>query len=290
MSSILTNTGAMVALQTLKSTNNSLDRTQNAISTGKDIASAKDGPAIWAVSKVMEADVGAFDAIQNQLGLGIATVGTALAGAENIVETFKKIEALVIDSSSESANHTENANELANLIAEIGGYVNSSQYNGANLLRSNVDGSASGSTSLSIVSSLDRIGSAATANITSIATVDFEAAYGTSGGTAAPSLTADIDVSDAAAAQASLANVLSHMETAIAGAAKLGAAARQMENQSNFISKLSDSLKTGIGIMVDADMEETSARLQALQVQQQLGIQALSIANQAPQNILSLFR
>ncbi len=90
-------------------------------------------------------------------------------------------------------------------------------------------------------------------------------------------------MSDATNAQASLANIETHLQTAINGAASLGAAARRLEDQGNFVSKLTDAMKSGIGTMVDADMEEASARLQALQVQQQLGIQSLSIANQSPQ-------
>ncbi|MDG1182253.1 MAG: flagellin, partial [Tateyamaria sp.] len=101
---------------------------------------------------------------------------------------------------------------------------------------------------------------------------------------------AGIDVSTSGGAITALSGIEALIDTAIDAAASFGSAQGRIETQSDFVSKLSDSLKTGIGSMVDADMEEVSARLQALQTQQQLGVQSLSIANQAPQTILSLFR
>jgi len=166
-------------------------------------------------------------------------------------------------------------------VAQVASIISAAQFNGANLLATDVDGN--GGTSLSIVSSLDRVGSGApTAATITVATVDFEADIDL-----AADLTAIADVTTAATA---LGEIETFIQTAIYGAAALGASAKRIEDQNGFVSKLMDAMKSGIGSMVDTDMEEASARLQALQTQQQLGVQALSIANQAPQTILSLFR
>lgn len=278
MSSILTNNGAMVALQTLKSINSGLDKTQSEISTGKTIASAKDNSAIWAISKVMESDVAGFNAVEDQLSLGESTTAVALAGAEQITDILSDIKQKVVAATSESADHAKIEADIAALTAQVTSIVGAAQFNGANLLASDVDGN--GATELSVLSSLDRSGGAVTEVYITVGTVDFEANLDLS----------DIDVSDATNAQASLANVEAHIQTAINGAAALGSSAKRLDDQGSFIGKLTDAMKSGIGTMVDADMEEASAKLQALQVQQQLGIQSLSIANQAPQNILTLFR
>lgn len=278
MSSILTNNGAMVALQTLKTINMGLDKTQSEISTGKTVGSAKDNSAIWAISKVMESDVAGFSAVEDQLALGESTTAVALAGAEQITEILSDIKQKVVAATSESADHAKIEADITALTAQVTSIIGAAQFNGANLLSDDVDGN--GATELSVLSSLDRSGGAVTEVYITIATVDFVSNLDLS----------DIDVSDASAAQASLANVETHIQTAINGAAALGSSAKRLDDQGAFLSKLTDAMVSGIGTMVDADMEEASAKLQALQVQQQLGIQSLSIANQAPQNILSLFR
>ena len=278
MSSILTNNSAMVALQTLKSINNGLSKTQSEIATGKTIATAKDNSAIWAISKVMEADVAGFKQISDQLSLGESTVAVASAASEQITNVLTDIKELVVAATSESADHTKIGTDITALTEQVTSIISAAQFNGANLLATDVDGN--GASSLTVLSSLDRSGGAVTTATISVATVDFEANLDLS----------DIDVSDASNALASLANIETHLQTAINGAAALGSSARRLSDQGMFVSKLSDAMKSGIGTMVDADMEEASARLQALQVQQQLGIQSLSIANQSPQSLLSLFR
>ncbi len=275
MSSILTNNSAMVALQTLKSINMNLSDTQNQISTGKEIGSAKDNAAIWSISKVMEADVAGFDAVSKSLAVGEATLGVASAGAESIVETLKEMEALAVAGGSETADFAKIQADMAQKSAQIVDTIEASQFNGVNLLSSAGD-------PLTIVSSVNRVGSAAaTTDTISVANIDFEANIDTAGMTA---------ITDSASANDAFNEIQAMLTTALAGAATIGSAASRVENQNAFVTKLSDSLKTGIGALVDADMEAASARLQALQTQQQLGVQALSIANQAPQTILSLFR
>ncbi|PUB11788.1 flagellin N-terminal helical domain-containing protein [Yoonia sediminilitoris] len=280
MSSILTNNSAMVALQTLKSINSNLGKTQSMISTGKEVASAQDNSAIWAISKVMESDVTGFKAISDSLSLGESTVAVASAGAEQIVETLKEMKQLAVSAQSENVNFTQIQSDMAEKTAQITSIIGASQFNGANLLATDVDGN--GATSLTVLTSLDRVGTAApTASTVAIATVDLEAVD------IEGNLTAIASAADAATA---LGEIEGYLTTAIDGAAALGASAKRLSDQNMFIGKLSDAMKSGIGALVDADMEEASARLQALQVQQQLGVQSLSIANQAPQTILSLFR
>ena len=280
MSSINTNNGAMVALQTLKQVNKDLTTTQNEIATGKSIATAKDGSAIWAISKVMEADVAGFKTISDSLNLGEATVAVASAGAEQIVSTLEDMKELAISANSETADFAKIEAEMAEKQAQITSIISASQFNGSNLLATDVDGS--GATSLTVMSSLNRVGSAApTVATISVNTVDFEANLDVASRTA---------IADTTSAATALGEIETYLETAINGAASLGASAKRIDDQSEFVGKLTDAMKSGIGALVDADMEEASARLQALQTQQQLGIQALSIANQAPQSILALFR
>ncbi len=281
MSSIITNNSAMVALQTLKNINAELGKTQNAISTGKDIATAKDGSAIWAISRVMEADVAGFNAVSDSLALGEATVAVASAAAEQVVNVLEDIKELAISANSENVDFAKIQADIDERVAQVASIIGAAQFNGANLLATDVDGS--GATGLTVLSSLDRVGSAApTASTFSVATVDFEANIDL-----ATNLTA---ITDAATAATALGEIETFLQTAIDGAAALGASGKRIEDQSSFVSKLTDAMKSGIGALVDADMEAASARLQALQTQQQLGVQALSIANQAPQTILQLFR
>ncbi|MEP6269692.1 MAG: flagellin [Paracoccaceae bacterium] len=280
MSSINTNNGAMVALQTLKQVNKDLSSTQTQISTGRAINSAKDGSAIWAISKVMEADVAGFKTVSDSLNVGEATIAVASAGAEQIVSVLEDMKTLAVSANSETADFAKIEAEMAEKQAQITSIIGASQFNGANLLATDVDGS--GATGLTVMSSLNRVGSAAP----TIATIDV----------ATTDLGANLDVgsrtaiADVTTAATALGEIEAYLDTAINGAASLGASSKRIDDQNEFIGKLTDAMKSGIGALVDADMEEASARLQALQTQQQLGIQALSIANQAPQSILSLFR
>lgn len=277
MSSILTNNSAMVALQTLKGINKDLASTQSAISTGKEISSAKDNSAIWAISKVMESDVAGFEAVSDSLSLGEATVGVALAGAEQITNLLNDMKEKVVAATGENVDHTKLAADITEITNQITAIVDGSQFNGTNLLNDNA-------VDLVVLGSINRQadGSVAEATNTTITvtSVDFTSNLDLS----------DIDVTDAATAQASVEALEVHIQTAVNGAAALGASAGRIASQGEFVGKVMDSMKSGIGALVDTDMEAASARLQALQTQQQLGVQALSIANQAPQTILSLFR
>lgn len=274
MSSILTNTSAMIALQNLQSVNTSLEKTQDEISTGKSIGSAKDNSAIWAISKVMESDVSGFNAIKDSLALGQSTVAVASAGAEQITDILKEMKEKVVAATGENVDHSKITADVNALKEQVTSIIAASQFNGANLL--NADGG-----NITVLSSLDRdsTGAVSASNIT-VASVNFEDNL---------DLTT-INVSSSTNADASINAIETLIQTAVDGAASLGAANKRIGDQSNFVTKVTDAMKTGIGSMVDADMEEASAKLQALQVQQQLGVQALSIANKAPQQLMALFR
>ncbi|WP_428927211.1 flagellin [Marinibacterium sp. SX1] len=275
MSSILTNSSALVALQTLKSIGNDLAKTQDMISTGLEIGSAKDNSAIWGISKVMESDVAGFKAVSDSLSLGESTVAVALAGAEQIVDILNEMKEKVVAATGENVDHTKITADVDELKNQITSIIAASQFNGTNLL------DTAGNAGITVLSSLDRDASGAVtaANIT-VASVDFEANL---------DLTT-VDVTSSTAADGSITAMETLIQTAVDGAAALGASAARIEDQNEFVTKVMDAMKVGISSLVDTDMEEASAKLQALQTQQQLGVQALSIANQAPQTILSLFR
>ena len=275
MSSILTNASALVALQTLKSISGGLEKTQNMISTGLEIGSAKDNSAIWGISKVMESDVAGFKAVSDSLSLGESTVAVALAGSEQIVDILNEMKEKVVAATGGNVDHTKITADVDELKAQITSIIQASQFNGSNLLNS------AGNAGIAVLSSLDRdaSGSVTAASIT-VASVDFEANL---------DLTT-VDVSSATAADGSLDDIEALIQAAVDGTAALGASASRIEDQNEFVTKVMDAMKVGISALVDTDMEEASAKLQALQTQQQLGIQALSIANQAPQTILSLFQ
>jgi len=275
MSSILTNTSAMTALQTLKATNANLAKTQSEISTGKTVASAQDNASTWAISKVMESDVKAFETVQNQLSLAESTVNVAKTGAEQITDILKDIKGKVVEATNPSNDIAKINADVTAMKDQITSIISSAQFNGVNLLNT-----AGGNQQF--ISSLDRDAAGAVTPVyQTVNSVDFEGTI---------DLTT-IDLTDSTTAQNTLDTVIDGIiTTAVDGAAALGSSLNRITSQSDYVSKLTDSMKTGIGSLVDADMEEASSRLQALQTQQQLGIQALSIANQAPQNVLSLFR
>ncbi|WP_306153113.1 flagellin [Roseovarius sp. MMSF_3281] len=286
MSSILTNNSAMVALQTLKSVNSNLAKTQDMVSTGKKISSAKDNSAIWAISKVMESDVNGFKAVSDSLAVGESTVAVASAGAEQIVDILGEMRELAAAGTSETADFGKIEADMTEKANQITAITGAAQFNGVNLLATDVDGN--GGTQLTVLSSLDRSGAnddsnsnPPTISTIDVAGVDFEANL---------DMTSRTSIASAADAQTALDEIEGFLQIAVQGAADLGASAKRVSDQNDFVGKLTDAMKSGIGALVDADMEETSARLQALQVQQQLATQSLSIANQAPQAILSLFR
>ncbi|WP_099828062.1 flagellin [Oceaniglobus indicus] len=420
MSSILTNTGAMVALQSLKSINSGLQKTQSEISTGKSVANAKDNSAIWAISKVMESDVQGFKAISSSLALGESTVAVARQASETVTDLLTQMKDKIVAAQSDNLPRDKLQADVQAFTDQIASVVGAAQFNGLNLVNGSQTANNSNSVAgVDILSSLDRdsggnvtvsnigvdaqnlsqtAGTTLTAAAASMGTPvtaltenggatdsftidtfafqgggaalakndpavvlatatgliegdtmrlkigDTEALYTVKTGDTAESVTGGLknalqaagidenaftldistageltvtnetneagigiefeatrgtgalaqlgtlDVSTEAGATSALANIEGMIQAATSAAASFGSVQGRIETQASFVSNLTDSLKAGIGSLVDADMEEASARLQALQTQQQLGIQSLSIANQAPQSILSLFR
>ncbi|PRZ47798.1 flagellin [Tritonibacter scottomollicae] len=281
MSSILTNNGAMVALQTLKSVNDDLGKTQTSISTGKEVGTAKDNSAVWAISKTMDSDIAGFEAIEEGLAVGEATVAVASAGAEQIVEKLTEMKELIVSAQSENVDHGKIQTDIDSKVEQVEAIISAAQFNGANLLKDTVDGTES---SLGVLASLDRVGAGGTVTAVEIEidAVGFESSL---------DLASDLTtITDTATAASALGEIETFLQTAITGAAALGADAARIEDQSEFVGNLVDSMTMGVSTMTDTNMEEASARLSALQTQQDLATQSLTIANEAPSSLLQLFR
>ncbi len=267
MSSILTNTSALVALQTLKSTNAGLAKAQNEISTGMKVATAKDNSSSWSIASTMSSDVKSYGKLSDALTSASAMVGVARTAAEQVSSILKQIQEKIVQAENPDADTAKIQDEVTALTDTITSIAQSAQYNGINLV-------SSGASDQTITVSINRDSSGAlTTGTFDVTAQDLETlGAALTVGTATPD---DIDTL---------------IDSANTAAAAFGAAQARIEAQNDFLRKQADSLKAGVSAMVDADMEEASARLSALQVQQQLGIQALSIANQAPQSVLALFR
>jgi len=267
MTSILTNASAMTALQTLTQTNKNLATTQNRISTGERVSQASDNAAYWSIATGMRAQNQSLSAVQDTLGLGAAVVDVAYTGLNEAIDLTKQVQAKYVayaqlgDSGTETPEGTQIKADIKALTDQIEKIAGAAEFQGKNLLAA-----AAGTGDLTLVTSVDAKGKVDT---TTIASYDLKGAVATitSSETAATALAA---MSDAAAT--------------------LGTHKLSIESQQRFTKAMTDAIDRGIGQLVDADMNEESTRLQALQTQQQLGIQALSIANSAPQSILSLFR
>ena len=270
MSSILTNVGAMTALQSIDATNRSLATTQNRISTGLRVESTKDNSSSWAIATAMRGDVSGFKAISENLAVSTSAISVARQGAETVASLLNKIKEKVVQASGTGVDTAKIQDDVDQLIVQVDSVVNAAEFNGSNLLN--------GSTaSVDLLASMDRSGGKfAVQNIT-MTSADLTAA------------TLGIDDLDVTAATA-LDDIEAAITTTFAGAAEFGSVQNRLEIQSDFVTALTDALSAGIGNLVDANMEEEAARLSALQVQQQLGVQSLLVANSAPQTILALFR
>ncbi|MDO5642801.1 MAG: flagellin [Paracoccus sp. (in: a-proteobacteria)] len=287
MSSILTNNGAMVALQTLKGINASLSKTQDQISTGKDINSAKDDAAIWAISKVMESDVSSFKAVSKSLALATGAISTATNAAESVQKLLGEMKTKVVAAKDGNLDRATLQKDFNDLRAQIGTTVAGSQFNGINLVNGD---EFDGESTFKALSALNRAqDGTVTADTIDIDLTDTDLRV-TGGSVQAMTDLEDMDLTNITDWDEALKKVEDAINAAVGAASAFGSANKRIEIQSNFISKLADSMTSAIGSLVDADMEEASARLQALQTQQQLGIQSLSIANQAPKSLLSLFQ
>lgn len=279
MAGIQTNNSAIVALQNLRTVNRNLAAVQEQISTGKKISNAKDNASIYAISTVIKSDVEGFKRISDSLNLGSSTVAVARGAAEQVTDILTQVKGLIVQAQESNVDRTKIQTDISRLSDQVTSIVNAAQFNGLNLVKA-----ATGT--VTFLASLDR-DSAGTVTASNISVDAQSLETGAGGGLAA---LAAIDVSDAAGAAAALTAIEGLVQTAIDAAASFGSAQKRIETQNEFVRQLTDALTSGMGALTDADLEEASARLQSLQVQQQLGVQALSIANQSPQSILALFR
>jgi flagellin len=291
MSSILTNNSAMNALTTLRNVNSNLNDTQTRISTGMKVNSAKDNASYFSISETMKSESGMNKAIGEGLTLSKNSVATARLGAETLVDLAQQFVDRVAFAQTEGVNQADVQKELDSLSAQMANAVQQSSFNGENLV--STAGNAGGS-ARSVVSGISRNGASLETTKINFTTTDLEIIVGDTALAASGtnSSFADIDISAANATQLedALTAANTYLTSVTGAATDLGIAEKQIETQQDFLSNLTDRLDSGVGSMVDADMEVEAARLQSLQVQQQLSTQSLSIANQAPQNILSLFR
>ena len=276
--SVNTNVGAMIALQNLNATNSDLSMVQNRINTGKKVANAKDNGAIWAIAQNQRATSGALNAVKESLQRSISTVDVAIAGGETVSDLLLQMKEKALaasDSSLDAASRTALNEDFISLRDQIGKAVTNATFNGINML----DGS-SGTPPTTIAALADDSGS-------SKLTVQAQdmSLNGTilNLGTTASIGTQTIATPMIATITAAIANVSTSLS-------KLGTGSKSLSSHLTFIGKLQDSIDAGIGNLVDADLAKESAKLTALQTKQQLGVQALSIANQMPQSIMSLFR
>ncbi|MFN7303849.1 MAG: flagellin [Phenylobacterium sp.] len=273
--SIQTNKAAMIALQNLNSTTGSLQDTQSKIGTGLRISSAKDNSAIWAIAQDQRADLGGLAAVKMGLDRAQSIGETALTAGKSISELLVQMKEKVVaaqDQSLTSISRQALNADFTQLLKQITQVVRDSAFDGAKLLDNSLPGGmgfladANGSSTITISNQDMRLGQ-------SIIT-----------------LSAAASILTLTNARTSLSRLNASIENVSLALAEMGAQVKQLENHNTFVGKLSDSVEAGVGNLVDADLAKESARLQALNVQQQLGAQALSIANQSPQIILSLFR
>ncbi|MEA1013975.1 flagellin [Sphingosinicella sp. LY1275] len=290
--SVNTNVGAMAALQSLSATNKGLETTQSRINTGLEVSSTKDDSAKYVIAQTLRGSLGKLSAVNSSLNNAKSVTDTAIAGAEQISDLVNQMKSKALEASDtglDVESRTAISKDLLSLKAQIGTIVEGSDFNGTNLLK----GTAATVATDGKVSALQSIATGATALTVGnqAFTEKATAAYGDSATDTAITGLADADSATGAAAAKTLSDNLDTFFSAVkTSLSELGSASRKIEGQISFTSKLSDVVESGIGNLVDADLAKESAKLQALQVKQQLGLQALSIANQAPQSIMSLFR
>lgn len=290
MSSILTNNSAMVALSTLKMVNTGLNETQNRVSSGLAIRSGKENAAYFAISETMKGDSGMFKAINEGLTSTKNSVATARLGAETVADLAEQFVERVAFAQGNGIDLGEVQSELGELVKRMDSAIKQSTFNGDDLVNASSDGATGNAATVSVtaISGVSRAGGSFSTTTISFTGVDLASIRGDM--TNEDTGFAGIDVSTSTDLAADLATAEGLLSSAIAAATSLGVTEKTVEGQQAFLGSLTDTLDSGIGAMVDANMEEEAARLQAYQVQQQLATQSLSIANQAPQNILSLFR
>lgn len=272
--SVNTNAGAMIALQNLNKANMELREVQNRINTGLDVAGAKDNGGIFAIAQRMRSEVAGYGVVQQTLDRGEATLDVALAAGEAISDLLIEMKEKALaaaDTSLDTQSRAALNEDYKALRDQISTIVANAEFNGLNLVNGTTNdftalANADGSNTITVTSEDMSLSG-------SIITLAVASSFATA--TAASNIASQISTS------------LDNVNEALA---RLGTKSKALEIHNTFVTKLSDALEKGIGNLVDADMAKESARLQSLQVKQQLGVQALSIANSMPQSVLSFFR
>lgn len=311
MTSILTNVAAMSALQTLRSINSSMEQTQARVASGLRVGTASDNAAYWSIATTMRSDNQALSAVEDALGLGAAKIDVAYSAMENAVSIVDAIKSRVVAATEEGVDKQKIQEEIDQLQDQLFAVAQGASFSGENWMM--------GSGMKTVVSGFIRD----PAGVVSVTQTSYElfdvetpddkmnVLFGLDAVTGLPDTTTgivgtagalsgvsvyefDLMDFDDPTATPTIADLLQDVETAFqalnSAAAELGSISMRIEMQEDFMAKLTDAISSGIGRLVDADMSEESTRLKALQTQQQLGIQALSIANTNSENILTLFR
>lgn len=307
MASILTNGSAMTALQNLTATIRKLDETQTRISTGLRVGKAEDNAAYWSIATTMRSDNGALSTVKDALGLGSATIDVAYTGINSAIDAVKDIKNKLVAARQPGVDRAKIQSEITELQRQLTSIGNTSVFSGENWI--SVDSSSPDYTpTKTIVASFSRANAGISigtisidvANIKLYDAADQSGIIDSTDTTANGGVTYSVATLDISTLTNSgndvqdLEQMIAWVDTAItrmtSSAANLGAVKQRVNLQKDFVNSLMDAITRGIGALVDADMNEESTKLQALQVQQQLGVQSLSIANQNSQNILSLFK
>ncbi|MCA1969266.1 MAG: flagellin [Rhizobium sp.] len=320
MTSIMTNTAAMAALQTLRSIDSNMQETQARVSSGYRVATAADNAAYWSIATTMRSDNSALSTVQDALGLGAAKTDTAYTGLESAVEVVTEIKSKLVAAREPGVDKSKINKELSELKNQLAAIAESASFSGENWL---FNESATAPGTKEIVASFNRASDGAV----SVTTLAFDTSESVlidtkdanngvltkgfqvtqpSGSTTTIATYFLIDVSATTGATGSevvlttsmsedeLDGMISAVDAMLQrltdSASTLGAITSRIEMQDEFVSTLMDVIDKGVGRLVDADMNEESTKLKALQTQQQLGIQALSIANTNAENILTLFK
>ncbi|MBJ7448375.1 MAG: flagellin [Brevundimonas sp.] len=274
LNSVNTNVGAQIALQNLQKTNSELATTQNRINTGKAINSAKDNGAIWAIAQSQRAESASLNAVKSSLQRGQSTVDVALSAGESVSDLLTQMKSLALSASDASLGTAARASlneDFISLRDRITTVVANASFDGTNLINAGTAGFK------------------ALANAKGTSTINVAQQNLSLGGTIVTVAAAGV-VSSATAAAAMITTVDTSIRNVSTALSKLGTGSKAFENHLTFVGKLQDSLDAGVGNLVDADLAKESARLQSLQTKQQLGVQALSIANSSSSILLGLFR
>ena len=311
MNSIKTNFAAMTALQSLNMTNKEMLKTQSRISTGFRVATAEDNASYWSIATTMRSDNKALSTVKDALGLGSATVDVAYTAINSAIDVTSEIKSKLVAAREPGIDRAKVQGEIKELQNQLKSVGDSAVFSGQNWL--SVDSAATNyNASKSIVASFTRDSSGGVSintisvDTSSIKLYDSSASgvgiidglRGSTGAIGASGASvASLDISaltDSAADLTTLENYVKGVDSAVkemtTAATNLGSVKQRIGMQKDFVGALMQAIDRGVSTLVDADMNEESTKLQALQVQQQLGVQAMSIANGSSQNILSLFR